>query len=284
MLSLMFADQFFSTARERYQIKLRKDAGLPRPWTIDRNFLQWRFCQVHREDDRTTVWLREHIREPLLRAGAPNLKILESTLIFRWFNRIETAAIIEDLLVYDWNSKEAATRLRDVSPVVTGAYIIKGMDGYSKLDGVLACIDAAMPQLPAMIKHWSEPTLAMAWADLKTLAYMGGFMSYEVVSDLRWTALLDKSDDIMTWANAGPGCARGLGWITLGDSEHFSCGPRAQREMLQLMQALLALSKDQMYWPQQWQPWEMREVEHWLCEYDKWCRSDAGQSLKRRYK
>jgi hypothetical protein len=41
---------------------------------------------------------------------------------------------------------------------------------------------------------------------------------------------------------------------------------------------------DQDLWPTDWPRWEMREVEHWLCEYDKWCRVMKDKKrMKRRY-
>ena len=101
--NLTFADEFFSTARERYQIKLRREAGHPRPWTKDPIFNEWRFTNVHREDDRTTVWFRENIRGSLAQRDIhfdSLLRILEATLIFRWFNRIETGEMIKDLLLF----------------------------------------------------------------------------------------------------------------------------------------------------------------------------------------
>ncbi len=289
---MLLIDEFFATARERYQIKLNREAGLPKPWTQDKHFQTWRFCQVHREDDRTTQWFRENIREPLIKTSSADLpaqllKILEATLIFRWFNRIETGQAIKDLLLYEWDTQEARERLTGVSPVVTGAYIIKAGDGVSKLEGILACIDKARPQLALMLAGWryivKVPTLQKAWQDLKTLEYMGGFMSYEVVSDLRWTPLLWDASDILTWCNAGPGCARGLGWVLYNDSDHFNCGPKNQKEMLTVMQEILAMSKDPQYWPTEWKQWEMREVEHWHCEFDKYKRAQQGDSLKRRY-
>lgn len=294
-MSLQYVAGYFGTARERYEIKLKKEAGQPRPWTEDKNFRQWRFCNVHREDDKTTVWFRNHIRDPLSKMAREEtnaefvklrlLKIVRATIAFRWFNRIETAELIQDLLIGKWNAAEVEKRLTGVSPVVTGAYIIKGYDGYPKLQGVLKCIEEAFPQLPPMVESWlAAPCLETAWRDLKTLNYLGGFMAYEIVSDLRWTPVLDESPDIMEWANAGPGCARGLSWLMDGKQGRFHTGPGDQKAMLPLMRHILDLSKDDTYWPQDWPKWEMREVEHWSCEWDKYCRSRSGESMKRRYK
>lgn len=282
---LKYAGGFFDTARERYQIKLNRESGMPRPWTKDRQFQQWRFCQVHREHDRTTVWFRENVRRHL-----EGMAAVRATIAFRWFNRIETGKMIQDLLVDQWDSQEAARRLAGVAPVVTGAYIIKGYDGYPKMEGVLKCIDEAFPRLVPMVSMWTklvnggEFTLRTAWNDLTTLNYMGGFMAYEAISDLRWCPPFNRATDIMSWANAGPGCARGLSWTVFGKTGHFSTGPGDQKLMLILMRELLAMSKDQEYWPQEWPSWEMREVEHWSCEWDKYCRARNGESMKRKFR
>lgn len=273
----LHADEFFATARERYQIKLKREAGQPPPWTTDKIMQEWRFTNVHREDDRTTVWFRDNVRSKL-----DGLAVVEATLIFRWFNRIETGAAVLDLLLHGWDTKEARERLTGISPIVTGAYIIKAGDGVSKLEGILACIDQARPQLPRFIPRWGH-SLRGAWEDLKTLNYMGGFMSYEVITDLRHTPVLNQAVDIMTWGNLGPGAIRGIGRVVANNPELYANSSKGQAQMLTLMAELLALSQDQMYWPQEWPRWEMHEVEMWLCEYAKYCNGKEGFRLKRKY-
>ena len=56
---------YFGFVRERYRILLQRRAGKPKPWTADRVLQEHYFTNVFREDDKTTVWFREHIREPL---------------------------------------------------------------------------------------------------------------------------------------------------------------------------------------------------------------------------
>jgi len=278
------AEHFFETAIEREKIRLRRAEGLPREeWTKDPNFKQWRFCNVHRESDKTTVWFRENIREPLIKQDEM-IKLVNATIIFRWFNRINTGEIILDLLLGQWDSKEAKRRLTDVKPVVTGAYIIKGPDGFSKLNGVLFCSDEALKYTPMMVPGWGN-SLETAWTELKSCYYMGPFMAYEVISDLRWTPVLNRASDIMSWANAGPGCAHGLSRVVDGTNHLFDrTSKKDQAKMLVLMKELLAMSQDGHHWPADYRPWEMREVEHWLCEYDKYVRSSQGFSLKRKYR
>lgn len=278
-------EHFFATAVERYQIKLLRESNKPGPWTDDPHFQTWRFCNVHREDDKTTVWFRENVRDHL-----DGLAALEAVVIFRWFNRIETGERIKDLLLEGWDTEEARRRLTGVSPVVTGAYIIKTYDAMTKLEGILKAIQGAMPRLAVMasdLNHTERPTLQSVWKELCEIDYLGGFMAYEIVSDLRWTPLLNRAPDIMTWANPGPGCARGLGWLSSAGATRDvrpSVNNRGQKAaMLEAMQCLLSFAQDDHFWPVEYRKWEMREVEHWCCEYDKMRRAMAGDPLKRRF-
>jgi len=287
---LKYAKQFFMTARERYQIKLNREAGMPWPWTKDTHFQSWSFTNVHREDDKTTTWFRKNIREPLMlnwKEGVDKderLRLVEATMIFRWFNRISTGEIIKDLLIDDgWDSKEARRRLINVSPIFTGAYIILGIPHQSKLDGVLEAIDNARPQLPRMVPRFG-PSLEAAWHDLKSIDYIGGFTGYEIIMDLRYTPILENATDTMTWGNLGPGAIKGMSWVVYGHPDGFNNSVSGQKHMLTLMQELLAMSKLEEYWPQSWKPWELHEVEMWSCEFQKYMRSYTGHRQKRRYK
>jgi alpha-glutamyl/putrescinyl thymine pyrophosphorylase clade 1 len=287
-LELLNANEYFAAARERYWIWMQRQVNQPPPWTNDLIFRYWRFTNVHREDDKTTVWFRENIRDPLNKSNLPWVdiatKLTFATVTFRWFNRIETGERIKDLLLEKWDTEEARRRLTGIAPVVTGAYIIKGPDNYSKLDGVLHCIDEAIPTIMSIAPLWGK-SLREAWEDLVQIYYLGPFMSYEVVSDLRWTKVLEKAEDINTWCNMGPGATRGLTRVCGGgDRLMFDSNSKIDQEtMLFYAQELLAMSKKEELWPKSYKPWEMREVEHWLCEFDKYKKGQLGFKLKRRY-
>ena len=55
---------YWQTERESIRIK-KESAVLSPPWTDDPILQEFKFCQVFREDDRTTRWFRTHIRENL---------------------------------------------------------------------------------------------------------------------------------------------------------------------------------------------------------------------------
>lgn len=142
---------------------------------------------------------------------------------------------------------------------------------------------------------------------------LGGFMAYEVACDLRYTDLLEATDRL-TWANPGPGALRGLNRIHGRRKEGSdSWGMLAPTEQLvSEMRDLLRLSRMKKHWPQNvdmreaktararscgldwsgydlpaplhrgpWPAWEMREVEHTLCEFDKYCRISEGAGRTR---
>ena len=276
--------EFFQTAVEREKIRLARLAGLPGPWTGDRAMSTWFFCNVRREDDRTTQWIAEHVRKPLVERGS-GPELITGMAACRWINRVETLERLRSMLAEGrWDSEEVRTRLRDVSPLVGGAYLVKTPDGMNKLEGVIWCVEALRQRAQLMWMHgWRS--LAAAHADLMQCPFLGQFMAYEVVSDLRWTPLLSMATDINSWAAAGPGCARGLSWVFHGRPDQYRyTSERDQRKMTLLMHRLLQESRSVVRWPSGWERWEMREVEHWACEYDKWCRAThLSQPLKRRY-
>lgn len=275
--------EYFATARERYTIYLKRLNKDPFPWTQDPVFKKYRFCNVFRELDRTTVWFREQVRDPLSKAKHPiPLRIVEATLIFRWFNRIETGTLVRDLLINGWDTEEARERLADVKPLVTGAYMIKSPDGMDKLDGLLWAIEMALKQLPAIVNGWTTPSIQHATEDLTKLRYLGPFLAYEVVTDLRHTPVLWLADDIHSWANPGPGCARGMGWLMQNDEWTYQ-RHRDRDELIHLMQIVQDAAAHVEYWPEEWPRWEMRDCEHWACEYDKWKRGTKGERLKRNF-
>jgi hypothetical protein len=293
--------QFFALARERYRMLLRRkdmDVALggnkpyPGPWSDDPVLAAYRFCNVFREDDKTTAWFRYHVRD---RYKMHPSNAIVATIAFRWFNRIETGELLLPMLRGEvdqrglaWDSDFARTALRNVRPLVTGAYMIKTPTGMSKLEGIIWCMERLFDDGSRVISRiLSGPDKALEEVHeiLCTLPFLGPFMAYEVVTDLRHTNLLCRAADIDTWASPGPGCVRGASWVEFQRGDCLRRGAKRDEATLgKVMRNLMLMSTEERHWPAEWPQWEMREVEHWLCEYDKWCRATYnGQTLKRRY-
>ncbi len=264
---------------ERENIRLQKEVSqLPPPWTNDSILQEYKFCQVFREDDRTTRWFREHIREPM--KNSPD--VFMATVIFRWFNWIPTGrTLIEHGLLKRWDRKKAIEEITKQPKWITGAYIIKTPNGMDKVTGVAECISHMWQDREYLAKEIVKTkSLEDTWTLLRDYPYMGPFMAYEVVTDLRHTYLLENAEDVLTWANAGPGAMRGLNRLTgreLGYSKRSHDWVGEMQELYKIVQTRLPahiLQRNDM-------KYEMREIEGGLCEFDKYSRIFKGEGRTR---
>lgn len=294
-------DEFFSFAVERHKIYLRRQERDTRPWTSDPILNEWYFTNVYRELDATTRWFRHNVRDPLRADNA----VLPATVLFRWFNRVDIGEYIfcqqhldgqtlfEQIMAGDVGPSYVAGSIRNAfpkGPYVNGAYIIKGYDGMNKLDGVVQAFWSWYTLWRRddngeyFHDRYNQPmdvtTIEGMTKWLSTFDQLGMFMGYEIASDLRHTKYLNKATDILLWANPGPGARRGLSrlYTDTPDKMKFS-EIRAVENMRYL------LSESTNYFDGGTFPgWEMREVEHTLCEFDKYERIRQGGRGKRRYK
>lgn len=301
-------DAFFAYARERHSIYLRRREGRPPPWTDDPVLQENRFTNIFRELDRTTIWCRQNVRERYDWTG----DLLPAVVLFRWFNKIETGEAIfrpQDARVpatyknnferWTAGKPESLAYMRDniiahvgpTGPFTNAAYIVKTPNGMTKLDGVLWAADQFLNrdggcpwQMAQGLMRSDCWSLERSWQWMREHDHQGDFTAYEVVSDLRHTRLLRDAPDIMTWANAGPGAVRGANRVQgrpVGES-------MKKIESLHFMRELLEESRSINNWPRDngdnWPRWEMRDVEHTLCEFDKSERVRRGEGkAKQRY-
>jgi hypothetical protein len=115
--------------RERESIRERKEMGHdPKCWTLDPILSSYRFCNVRREDDRVTIWIRQNIRERF--ADHPHLWLM--LCIARQINWPETLA---DMIgMGAWPDRPAFSpdritavlnrRKEEGKKIYTGAYMI----------------------------------------------------------------------------------------------------------------------------------------------------------------
>jgi len=259
---------------ERERIRIEKEVNQsPKPWTTDRIFQTHKFCNVFREDDRNTRWLRENVREPL--RNDPD--VLMAIVIFRWFNLIETGeTLLKHKLYTLWDSALADRMIRPQPKWITSAYVIKSPNGYDKLTGIRWAIDQMWPARKDLYKTMlSVKSLQKSWDILKEFPYMGPFMAYEVITDLRHTHVLEDADDILTWANPGPGCMRGLNRLHGRELKYTSRKHDWQSELQDLMKFINDHSADYV------RSFEMRDAEGLCCEFDKYLRIENGEGSTR---
>jgi hypothetical protein len=262
---------------ERQAVYEKKIKGIKPPWSDDEILQQFYFCNVYREQDKTTRWFRELVREP--RRDHPN--VLMATVIFRWFNKIETGQMFLREGLYDtWLENHAVLRLKELNkkqPVFTSAYMIKCGNGPPgcKIPMVCSAISQVWKCQQVLIDKCLESnSLEESWETFCQFRGLGPFMSYEIITDLNYTYLLENATDVDTWANPGPGAKRGLSWLRYGDALHHVLDP------IYWMQHYLEMFSSAL--PRM--PMNMRFIEHCLCEIDKYNRALFGTGrMKRRY-
>lgn len=262
---------------ERHAMYLRRTKGGKPPWSKDEVMNTVFFTNPYRENDKVTVWYRQNIREPL----EVDPRIIFATIAFRRFNSIQTGEVLlKHGLHLKWNRDKAYREIHEMVaetglPYTSGAYMIKGEPGREKLDYLCALNEKVYHQRRDILDQITNATtLEEVHRVFHALENVGPFIAYEWVTDIRHTYLLRDATDIDTWCSFGPGAYRGLHRI-LGEPVSAKVVPYA----LEKMQFLLKVMRKRL--PKM--KFEMRDMEHSLCEFDKYMRVSEGGRPKRWY-
>jgi hypothetical protein len=156
----------------------------------------------------------------------------------------------------------------------SGEYAGAGKPRYTA-EVVVGALWRARDEFYALFADARQPPMQTVHSWLRQFRGWGDFMAYEVVTDLRHTRYLSKAPDINTWAVAGPGAIRGLHRLRGRPYKK----PLSQEQACEEMRELLDLSMGAL--PAFVPALELREIEHSLCETDKWLRVAAGQGRLR---
>ena len=276
------SDLFWYWVNERHMIYLRsKVSQLPKPWTDDPILQEYKFTNAFRQLDTGTRWLTNNLLKP--HRDAPLDLIAFNICWYRMFNWTGTGNVLGWRT--NWPTKQIirilSSIMREGGQVFTGAHIIHSEPGEPKVDsisGVCRHLFDARHQIVEVARD--TRSLQDTFTELKKHRHVGSFLAYEMVSDMRWTRVLEDAHDINTWANPGPGAMRGLRRLQM---------PATEKTGVQSMQALLAEqhllrpgTKTPERYKADWTPvLEMRDVEHSLCEFDKYARVKFGEGRPR---
>jgi hypothetical protein len=287
-------EPLFYWVRERDKIRWQKENNLPMDnsadgqpfWTDDPILRAYRFCNVRREDDRGTVWIRENIRERF--AGHPHLWFM--LCIARQINWPDTLAELIgncDFPGDPWPSTDGAfgpkwmtealnRRKARGAKVYTGAYMIsapatKGADKQAYIAETV-CGDL-WRRRDVFARHFAgTPTLQRTHELITRSNGWGAFMAYQAVVDMRFTALLDHAEDVASWAAAGPGTLRGLNRLYGRAVDAALSQGQALREMRAIYAVVAQETGVAM---------DFSDVPNILCETDKYLRVKNGEGKPR---
>lgn len=278
--------------KQRETIRQRKARGEPFPWSIDPIFNENRFCNVRREDDRGTIWIREHIREKFV--GHEHLWFM--LCIARMINWTETLqlliglntkryytwpAAIGNSLLIRWDANHMQEALHQIrvggGKVWTGAYLIPSGPNKGEPREVHICQNVLKPLWEAratFTRLIDQPRLHIEAMHNLLISFkgFGQFIAYQACVDMRFTPILQNAPDRETWAAAGPGTIRGLN-RTHGRPLDFrltqSQARIEMREIYRVIQVRTGVTMD------------FSDVPNILCETDKYLRIKAGEGKMR---
>lgn len=276
----------FQWVSEREAVRVRKASGVAPPWTDDPVIGSYRFCNVRREDDRVTIWIRENIRVAF--AGNDNLWLMLCAA--RIINHPETLKdLIESRARHAWphdefNPSDMAYIMNDRQrlghKLYTGAYMIpapheKGADKQAYI--AEKCIGALWNSRESIGRYLAQegqfaPTMKGMHERVSAANGFGPFLAYQAIVDMRFTKLLGSAADIETWWAAGPGTLRGLNRLHGRAVDYPLKQPQARTELRTLWLAVQAWGQVKM---------DATDVPNICCEFDKWMRVRNGEGKPR---
>lgn len=265
--------------------------------TADPWLSYYRFCNVRREDDRVTRWIRQHIIEPY----ADHEHLWAMLAIARTINWPPTLEYLmsrsEGRKLSCWpnhpyfNSEDLGIALDGWksagNKVYTGAYMIRAESdrraewySWSKQRYVAEIVIGKLWEDRGDWKYIAKTrrqTSAEVWDYFQGYTGWGPFMAYQVVVDLQHTRYLRDAPDVQTWAAAGPGTLRGLLRWRDGSID----GKLSQTHALELLLKLREeLNQPGVIW--EWlQPLDLSDVCNICCEFDKYERVRLNQGKPR---
>lgn len=218
----MLESKFAYWIRERESIRRKKEAGEPPPWSDDPVFQTTYFCNVRREDDKVTKWIRNSYSDMVYsRTYEYNI------ILARMLNRIETLEAVGYQHTFD--TKALADVLYDLArngkTVWGNAYIITthgipmGKLQYLT-DNVLGSARDALEGVQREgVGAWHGRQLQTAHRFLEGIEGLGSFLAAQVVADLKNTEghPLSSAPDWWSFVAHGPGSLRGLSWFHYGE-------------------------------------------------------------------
>lgn len=272
-------------ATERENIRRKKEAREPAPWTADPILQRYRFCNVRRRDDRVSRWLIGNVFPRALTMTTP--AFIQLVALCRWINWpptikkiLESEYVGTSLIDLPAIGKTIDCLVVDDVKAWTGAYMVrapskKKYPGMSKGTFVCEVVVEALDDVRDMLKDVVSairPSAEKTFCVLQTVPNYGSFMAGQIVADLTYTPLLDKAYDLNTWAPQGPGSKRGFNRL-LGRPLRAKITPEEWSERLQgwREEVVVAIGSEL----------NLHDLQNVLCELDKYLRVKRGEGRPR---
>jgi hypothetical protein len=266
--------------KERYSILKFKEMGVPKPWSEDRVFQTTYFCNVHRENDKVTKWIRgfyaPFVDDPLFEYNI---------VLSRFLNSPDTLAEVGYQTQHEPDALyvKLQNRANRGEKVWGNAYVItthgmKMAKAYYLAHDVLGAVYSNLEGLRNACRgHGVPPTCSVASKALQCVDGIGSFLAGQIVADLKNTVghPLSKAEDRATFVEPGPGSIRGLSWFMTGHPNLFT-GTYFPTNFQKVREYVDA------NWPEGVPPVDNQDLQNCLCEFDKYMRVKNGTGRSKR--
>ena len=266
-------DTYWRFAAARQEIFHRRFRGEAPPWSDDPVLARHRFTNVYRAADRVSQYLIRHV---LYEGRQQPDEILFRTLLFRFFNRIETwEALVHCVGPPTWAHFDAARYRRVLDslfaaggPLYSAAYIMPSpaFGNARKHQNHLALLEHMM-RTGAPREVASARTLESVFRTLRGYPSLGNFLAFQLAIDLNYSDMIDFQEQ--DFVVAGPGARSGIRKC-FADSGGFDDADIirivAERAEYEFRRQDLAF---QTLWGR---PLQLIDCQNLFCEVDKYAR------------
>lgn len=258
----------FVVERESVRVRRALEPHNP-PWTLDPILQQYRFCNVRREDDRVTWWIREVWRTP----HREDQNLWFGMVIARFIN--EPDCLLEIGWPAPWNRKHFVSvlerRKKEKKRITNPAYMISTNGRSCDKEIFLADLFDDLWGARAILRPRLSDSLNSYHMTLMTRQGLGSFLAAQVIADLKYECpYLRVAPDWHSFAASGPGSRRGLNRVL----ERPVDSPWREEDWRMALDRVRAELNDALRWDE---PLHGQDVQNCLCEYDKYERTRLGE-------
>ncbi|KAF9006943.1 hypothetical protein BDQ17DRAFT_1324229 [Cyathus striatus] len=275
-------DTFWKYAAERKAMDDRRRNGDPAPWTTDQLLQQYHFCNTFRVLDKGCQYL---IREVIEKGPQDPVEVVFRITLFNTFTKIETYEVLQSALApLTWKSfnrekykKVLAKHESEGNTLRTGSFFkpiprLGHKEGYMNQLGLVECLmNNNLPERLQKAKYMAE-----VYEFLASFPGMGEFTTYQLLVNLSYSNVLNfhPNDFVIAGLGALSGLKKMFGaslaqakkqvpdievqimrWLTEHQNQQFR----------RLGLTFSGLGPNKL-------PMDVSDIEHTLCEVDKYSR------------